>query len=403
MAFEKNILSVRQLNNYIKNLLQGDSLLSSLWVQGEISNFKLHSSGHMYFTLKDNDSSLKCVMFKGNNRRLDFSPEHGMHVIALGYVSVYDKTGQYQFYVDSLLPHGKGVMNLKYEKLKKDLSDEGLFDIDRKRELPFFPDTVGIVTSLTGAALRDIITIIKRRSPRTKILVSPAIVQGEQAKNSIYKALDKLYNENVSVIVIGRGGGSLEELWCFNEEMVVRKISESPVPIVSAVGHETDFTLSDFASDKRAATPSMAAELVVPDIIDLKKQIISYQKRLNLLISDSLLKEKQRSSALRQTLLKNNPDKQISIYEEKLKNFYLRFTSNIKKKYMAERHEFLQLANKLDSLSPLKTLSRGYSVCFDKNEKVLTSVDQIDIGEPIKVMLNKGYLLGKVSEKKVDD
>lgn len=264
MQNTKTFLTIKDVNLYIKNLLDGDSLLSNLWVKGEISNFKAHSSGHFYFTLKDNSGSLKCVMFRSRAQNIKFEPEHGMQVIAAGYVSVYERDGQYQLYVDEMLPFGAGALNIAYEKLKERLAQEGLFAESRKRKLPVFPETIGIVTSLTGAALRDMVSIIKRRFPKMKIIISPAQVQGEEGAKSICSALDKIYHQKIDVIIIGRGGGSLEELWCFNEEAVVRKISMSPVPIVSAVGHETDFTLSDFAADIRAATPSMAAELVTP-------------------------------------------------------------------------------------------------------------------------------------------
>ena len=277
MVNSKTFLTVKEVNYYIKNLLDGDSLLANIWVKGEISNFKAHSSGHFYFTLKDSSGTLKCVMFKSHAQKIKFMPNHGMQVFSQGYISVYERDGQYQFYVQEMFPFGAGALNIAYEQLKEKLSKEGLFASERKRRLPTFPQTIGIVTSKTGAALRDMITVIKRRSPHVKIILSPAQVQGEEGANSICLALDNLYKHPLDVIIIGRGGGSLEELWCFNEEAVVRKIASSPVPIVSAVGHETDFTLSDFAADVRAATPSMAAELVTP-LKRLKLKFLSMKK-----------------------------------------------------------------------------------------------------------------------------
>jgi len=277
---KKTFLTIKEVNRYIKDLLSGDSLLSNLWVKGEISNFKQHSSGHVYFTLKDNSGSLKCVMFRSRAHYLKFKPVHGMQVLVSGYISVFERDGQYQLYAEEMLPAGAGALHLAYEQLKERLTQEGLFAQSRKRRLPFLPLSLGIVTSLTGAALRDILSIVKRRSPQTNVLIVPAVVQGEEGPRSICQALDKIYKKQIDVIIVGRGGGSLEELWCFNNEQVVRKISESPVPIVSAVGHETDFTLSDFAADCRAATPSMAAELVVPRREELKIQTNQFKHRL---------------------------------------------------------------------------------------------------------------------------
>ena len=270
---QREILTVSEINSYIKRILQQDTMLSGVLVRGEISNFTRHSSGHLYFSLKDKTGTIKCVMFRSNAQRLQFQPAHGMQVLIGGYVAVYERDGVYQLYVEQMMPAGAGALHMAYEQLKEKLTKEGLFDAAGKRPLPFLPQKIGIVTSPTGAAIRDMVSIIRRRNPAVDIYVVPAIVQGSEGAVSICQALDVLYRQDMDVIIAGRGGGSLEELWCFNEEAVVRKIAESPVPIISAVGHETDVTLSDFAADVRAATPSMAAELAVPVQSQLVEQL----------------------------------------------------------------------------------------------------------------------------------
>lgn len=402
MLLKNTTISVTKLNKYIKNLLSGDSLLSSIWVSGEISNFKLHVSGHMYFTLKDKDSIINCVMFKSNGQKLLFSPEHGMKVLALGYVSLYEKTGQYQLYVQDLIMQGEGELNYQYEQLKNKLTLEGLFDPQLKRELPSLPIKVGVVTSLTGAVIKDIISIIHRRNPMTEILISPAAVQGVDAPISLCKALDDIYKTDVDVIIIGRGGGSLEELWSFNNEEVVRKISKSPIPIISAVGHETDFSLSDFAADLRAATPSMAAELVVPTVKELKEKIDFFQIKLNQLLIDSLETKKQNLKKLEKELHLLNPLNKILIEKEKITNIALRMNTIIENKYKIQKQKLALLAEKLDSLSPLKTLSRGYCLCLDEEKNIVKSIYDVSLKQKLKLILKDGKLTCNVIEKEVD-
>ncbi|MBQ2120515.1 MAG: exodeoxyribonuclease VII large subunit, partial [Peptococcaceae bacterium] len=292
MQMQREILSVSDINSYIKQLLQQDGRMSSIVVRGEISNFTRHSSGHLYFSLKDKTGSIKCVMFRSSAQRLQFSPGHGMEVLAAGYVSVYERDGVYQLYVEQMMEAGAGALHMAYEKRKAALAAEGLFDADRKRPLPFLPQKIGIVTSPTGAAIRDLLSIIRRRNPAVSVYVVPAIVQGSEGAASICKSLDILYQKDMDVIITGRGGGSLEELWCFNEEAVVRKIAESPVPIISAVGHETDVTLADFAADVRAATPSMAAELAVPVKMQLQQEL-ELRRRTLLQRYESCLNQKK--------------------------------------------------------------------------------------------------------------
>jgi exodeoxyribonuclease VII large subunit len=281
MANER-VFTVTEINNYIKYLMQNDMLLSHLYVKGEISNFKHHTSGHAYFTLKDADSRIKCVMFKGSASKLKFVPEDGCAVILRGYFSIYERDGQYQLYVEDMIPEGTGSLYKAYEQLKKKLSELGYFDEAKKKKLPFMPQTVGIVTSPTGAAVRDIISIIKRRCPCINIYLYPVQVQGAGAEKEIAEGI-RYFNTkgNVDVMIIGRGGGSIEELWAFNEEIVAKAIYESSIPVISAVGHETDFTIADFTADLRAATPSAAAELAVPDKQSLMSKVSQYQYALN--------------------------------------------------------------------------------------------------------------------------
>lgn len=396
----KTFLTVKEVNQYIKNLLDGDSLLSNLWVKGEISNFTAHSSGHFYFTLKDASGTLKCVMFKSRSQKIKFKPEHGMLVFALGYISVYERDGQYQLYVEDLLPFGAGALNIAYEQLKEKLSKEGLFNETQKRSLPVFPQSIGVVTSKTGAALRDILSIIKRRAPQIKIIISPAQVQGEEGVKSICLALDKIYKEKVDVIIVGRGGGSLEELWCFNEEAVVRKISASPVPIVSAVGHETDFTLSDFAADLRAATPSMAAELVTPLEKELRFKFLQYENRLNNVLKKRLSQERQRIKYLAHRQVFREPKRILANFKLEMDNLNYLLLNNYQQNLNNKRTNSTLLAQKLDTLSPLKTINRGYSLSYRLTGEIIKRIEQVKTGEEIQVSVSNGDLFCIVQGRK---
>lgn len=393
------LLSVNDINLYIKNLLQGDSLLCSLWVKGEISNFKHHSSGHMYFSLKDQSSSIRCVMFKSNAQKLNFEPAHGMQVIIAGYVSVYERDGNYQFYVDEMMMAGAGLLHVAYEKLKNKLEAEGLFAYQKKRALPNIPQAVGLVTSLSGAALRDMLSIIKRRNSQIQIYIAAATVQGQDGVASICKSLDRLYGLDLDVIIVGRGGGSLEELWCFNEEQVVRKVAGSPVPIISAVGHETDFTLTDFAADVRAATPSMAAELVAPMLHQLKSDLMEKQ-RLLMAVYGRMIEDKRRSLGY---LAKNNlwlkPERLLSS-QHQLVDERMDGLKKCMKDIFNQKRGMLELsASTLDALSPLKVLARGYCVGYQANGKVLQNSQEVSVGEAIRLQLSRGMLHCEVIDK----
>lgn len=398
MYNNNKIFSVRELNQYIKNLLDGDSLLSHIWVKGEISNFTHHSSGHMYFTLKDKQGLIKAVMFRSQAQKLKFKPTHGTEVLALGYVSVYERDGQYQFYVQEMIPEGLGSLNLAYEQLKTKLTQAGIF-AKPKRPIPFFPKKIGVVTSPTGAAIRDILSIINRRNKQAEVLIVPTLVQGKEGVPSIVKSLDALYHKDVEVIIVGRGGGSLEELWCFNEEEVVIKVSQSPVPIISAVGHETDVTLTDFASDFRAATPSMAAEMVSPVKEDLLMQIKQLETRLYYLIKQIINNEQQRLEYLGQSSVFKDPYRLLTNKQLEIDNLATKLGNLGEVVVDQEKHQLALLASVLDTLSPLKTLERGYSITFKDNNKAIKDIKEVTLGEKINILLTNGRLICSVDSK----
>lgn len=394
----EHIFTVSEINQYIKNTLENDPLLSNFWLKGELSNYINHSSGHMYFTIKDDSGSIKCVMFRSRAGRVRFSPSNGQRVIVMGYISLYEKGGQYQLYVQEMVEDGIGDLYEKYEKLKKKLTEEGLFADERKRSLPFFPKKVGIVTSPTGAAIRDIITVIKRRMPSTEIILVPALVQGTGAAESIVQALNKIIEFAPEVIITGRGGGSIEDLWPFNEEIVVRKISQSPVPVISAVGHETDFTLSDFTADVRAATPSMAAELAVPNKKDLEDMLWQKERRLSKSIDTVLnTKKKMLDEILKRKIfisperMWENKNLQLEYLREKLVHRQLNL--------LKEKNSQLETAGgRIDLLSPLKILSRGYSLTFNENGDLIKTASSVKENEKIKVKLHEGNIICNVTE-----
>lgn len=392
------VFSVKEINNYIKSIFDHDVILSKVYVKGEISNYKLHSSGHAYFTLKDNDSKLKCVMFKGSAYKLKFMPEDGMAVVVQGYLSVYERDGQYQLYAEDMIPEGIGALYKAYEQLKTKLAALGYFDEINKKTLPYLPKTVGIVTSGTGAAVRDIISIIRRRNSLVNIILYPVQVQGEGASREIAQGIRYFnQNRNVDVIIAGRGGGSIEELWAFNEEETARAIFESEIPIVSAVGHETDFTIADFVADLRAATPSAAAELVVPDIHTLASRLNQSVYMLNNYMNKYLQEKRYKI----EYISKGNAFRQI---EQKIHN--LMQTVDICNRNM--NYNMLQILNnkknklimnieKLDILNPASVLLRGYS-STSRAGKIITSVRQLSVKDKIEVEFKDGIVSAEVSD-----
>lgn len=401
---EPKVFTVGQINRYIKNLLENDFILSSLPVQGEISNFKAHSSGHWYFTLKDEQGAIACVIFRQAAAEIPFQPENGMRVILYGSISLYEKTGQYQLYGEFLEPIGIGALQLAFEQRKEKLAAEGLFDADFKRELPERIGTLAVITSPTGAAVRDIIQIAKRRDPRVKIAVFPALVQGEAAEADIVRAL-KLANRwgKADVIILGRGGGSMEDLWAFNEESVARAIFASEIPVISAVGHETDFTIADFVADLRAPTPSAAAELATQPIAVILEEIQNLEERLfrntSLIWNDAkrrldYLKERP---ALRQPLTRIRQAQEALTAQERLMQREMRH------RLEKENGRFAAAEARLAALSPLSVMKRGYAVLLDAAGKPLTSAKAAEIGQAVQISMKDGILRANVTERQVFD
>ncbi len=397
---KERVFTVTEINSYIKHIIENDILLSHIHVKGEISNFKLHGSGHLYFTLKDADSRIKCVMFRGNMGKLKFRPEDGMAVVVRGYFSIYERDGQYQFYAEDMAPEGTGSLYKAYEQLKKKLSDAGWFDAGRKKKIPYLPQTVGVVTSPTGAAVRDIISIIQRRCPCVDILLYPVLVQGENAEQDIARAI-RFFNEkqNADVLIVGRGGGSIEELWAFNEEAVAQAIYESRIPVVSAVGHETDFTIADFVADLRAATPSAAAELVVPDRHTLESRISQYRQILNASMNQLLQDRRARVEKISKDNVFRHLERKILNLNQTLDTLdkYLHFHIN---GILKEKKSGLEKnMEKLEILNPESALSRGFAYIKDSTgSRLITSIAQLDRGEKAVLVLKDGHALVSIEE-----
>lgn len=385
------VVSVKQLNLYVKSLLEGNSRLAYISVCGEISNFKCHfASGHMYFTLKDDSASLKCVMFKGNALRLRFVPEDGMKVICSGRISVYERDGVYQLYAENMVPDGEGDLMAALERIKEKLSAEGLFDLDRKKPIPLFPKRVAVITSESGAAIRDIMNVLGRRYPLCDILLCPATVQGALAPQSLINALDKVSKTDAEVIIIGRGGGSIEDLWCFNDERLARRIAAMSIPVISAVGHETDFTICDFVADLRAPTPSAAAELAVPDREELLSTVSGYTLGMKAAVGAKLSQNEKMLAAINASGVFASPtgficDKRALMLDsvsEKIKN-------RAEKNMNTKEAEFTLLASRLETLSPVKTMLRGFNVAV-KEDKTVNSVEQIKAGDDLTLRFFDG-------------
>lgn len=444
------VLSVKDLNRYIRMKMEGDSRLSDVWIRGEISNFTHHSSGHMYFTLKDEGSRIRAIMFATHNQRLPFIPKEGSRVIARGNVSVYERDGQYQFYAVQMQPDGIGSLYLAYEQLKAKLEEEGLFAADRKRPLPLYPKTIGVITSPTGAAVRDIMITIRRRYPQARTILYPVLVQGKGAAPSIVKAIRTMNDmAEADVLIVGRGGGSLEELWAFNEEIVARAIYQSDIPVISAVGHETDFTIADFVADLRAATPTAAAELAVPSSAELKGQLVQRQRQLNQGLQQRLKRSRERLASLQRSPVLVHPRRYMLQHAERLDMLSQRLHGNLKSQLSLSRqrqkslHQGLirynprtqaelaarrkdqanrQLMNAmqsimksrlsqlqtemrhLDALSPLKIMSRGYSLVYDeKEQRLVKSLEDVQLGDLVNVRVSDGQLQCQVWGMKEDE
>lgn len=384
-------LSVSEVNNYVKKLVENDFILKNLNVKGEISNLKFHSSGHIYFSLKDENSKVNCIMFKNNAVNLDFRLEEGMKVEIKARLGVYHKEGTYQLYCENIKKAGIGELFEEFHKLKKELSEEGIFDEKYKRALPKFPKRIGIITARTGAAVRDIINVIQRRNKSLDIILYPAKVQGENAADSIIEGIRYFNNEkSVDVIILGRGGGSIEELWAFNNRDLAYEIFNSRIPTVSAVGHEVDFTISDFVSDMRAPTPSAAGELVSPSLQEMINDLLNKKEFLHRAVDRRFLNSKRDVDLLHKGLKGNNPKhiiekriKEVNSLEEKL-NFLG------KRKIDKAKDELIALNSILQTLNPLNTLGRGYSVIMDKKDKVINEVSELKKNDMVKVIMKDG-------------
>ena len=382
--------SVSALTQYIKSMFRAEGMLRNVSVEGELSNYKMYASGHCYFTLKDETASLKGVMFKSRARLLRFQPENGMKVVATGEVSVYERDGVYQLYVERLLPVGAGELSVAFEQLKARLAAEGLFNEDHKKPLPPFPRTIGIVTSLSGAVLRDIYRVSKRRDANVRLVLYPTLVQGEGAAAEIAAAI-RFFNEKypVDLLIVGRGGGSAEDLWAFNEEPVVRSIYDSAIPVISAVGHETDTTLSDYASDVRAATPSQAAELAVPETAAFFRRIGECEMRLQKAVKSRLYYERERVERLGGFFLKRPPQALLAERRQRLDMAAEALDRGMRRALLEKQHAFQVAAEKLEMLNPLHVIRRGYSV-VEKDGAAVRSVKELVAGDGILVRLADG-------------
>ncbi len=442
----QNYVTVTALTKYIKRKFDYDPNLRDIYVKGEISNFKQHSSGHMYFTLKDEKARLSAVMFSSNNASLVFQPENGMKVLIRGEISVFEQSGNYQIYAREMHLDGIGDLFVAYQQLKDKLENEGLFSREYKKELPTYPHTIGVITSPTGAAVRDIITTLKRRFPMGNVQLFPALVQGPQAPHSIVKAIQQANKmEQVDVLIVGRGGGSIEELWAFNDEAVARAIFASEIPIISAVGHETDTTIADFVSDVRAATPTAAAELAVPHFLELKKTLASlvskmtnyvtneikqketalsrlnrsyafrypeklYQQKMEQLdrVLEKLQKETERYYTKKaeklqnthQQLIKYHPKNKMDMYTEQLSKQQKQMNRAMNTIIQSKGQGFASMTSKLTVLNPLNIMERGYSIAFDKNNSVIKSKQQVQSGDEITVIVKDGQIICEVKESK---
>lgn len=388
---EYNPITVTDLNKYIKNKIDGDEMLNNVLVKGEISNFKNHYTGHMYFTLKDESSLIKCVMFKSYTTHLSFMPKDGMKVMVLGSVAVFERDGVYQIYAKAMKEDGLGSLYTAYEELKKKLEHEGLFEEAHKKKIPFMPKTIGVLTSNTGAVIRDIINVSTRRNPGVHIRLYPVPVQGPGAAEKIAEGI-KFMNENklADVLIIGRGGGSLEDLWPFNEEIVARAIYDSELPIISAVGHETDFTIADFVADLRAPTPSAAAELAVANIDDVRETLKLYNNRYKVALKKKIeLMRLSYEKCMARPAYKNPIQKineQYMVIDMKVKALQ----NSMMLKLKEAKTSFVKETAKLDSLSPLKTLTRGYSIVTEQDGKIIKSVNDLNSGEKVNLRLSDG-------------
>lgn len=394
------VLSVSQLNRYIKMNFDADENLANIFISGEISNFTNHyRTGHLYFTLKDDSAAVRAVMFNFSAKKLKFMPEDGMKVIARGRVSVYEASGQYQLYVDDMQPDGVGALNLAYEQLKEKLQKEGLFSELHKKPLPPYPEKVGVITSPTGAAVRDIINVLGRRFPYAEIVFCPVLVQGDGAHLQLTDAVNLFNSERAAdVIIIGRGGGSIEDLWEFNDEGLARAVYNSEIPVISAVGHETDFTICDFVADMRAPTPSAAAELAVPDANELQYALSALKNRMFLNVSSGIADRRSRLEYLTSKGALKSPDEMLSNRSQRLDTAFSKMLSSYENRIGGKKVEFISAATALSKLDPMSVLMRGFAFVSDKNGKNVYSSQALAKGDKINVRFHDGSAVCEVKE-----
>ena len=396
---QRKVYPVSAVNRYVKQLLQQDMILSGLWVSGEISNYKRHSSGHLYFTLKDRDGSIAAVMFAGDARTLNFRPQDGMQVQVQGYISLYEKTGQYQLYVRRMEEQGSGQLYQAFEALKKKLQAQGLFEAERKKPIPKYPRKIGIVTSPTGAAIRDMVQIAKRRYPGIQLVLYPALVQGLDAAPTIAAGIRRLDRiEDVDTIIIGRGGGSIEDLWPFNEEMVALAIAEAKTPIVSAVGHETDFTIADFVSDLRAPTPSAAAELTVPDVRSVLSKLEELERHRNRTLQRKQMQYRQQLALLWQKIQMADPRRKLDELRQQLDMHQHRQMYLWKQCFQQKRFRLEHLTSELALLSPQHQLDKGYAMVMDQSGNVISGSEQVETGQALSIQMKDGRIVAEVQK-----
>ena len=397
----QQVLTITQLNEYIRGKMDSDALLNSVAVKGEISNYKLYPSGHQYFTLKDESSALKCVMFKGNAMRLRFRPENGMKIIAMGKISVFPRDGAYQLYCTAMAMDGVGDLYAAFEQLKRKLQAQGLFDPSHKKPIPKFPGTIGIITSSAGAAVHDMLRILNKRYPLAKVRLLPVRVQGVEAPGEIAAAIRYAnYYRLADLLIVGRGGGSIEDLWAFNEEIVAHAIFESEIPVISAVGHEPDVTISDFVADLRAATPSNAAELAVPDREALSQTLDSMSNAIAQVLTRQIAGHRQHLDILSRSPALQSPTGYLDQKHRQLDLLKNRLIAAENQNIAGHSQRYVALTAKLDAMSPLKVLTRGYSMAQNSRGEVIRSAAQVETGERIGITLSEGKLFATVTDKK---
>ena len=396
----KNVYSIRQVNLYISNMFRQDFMLNRIYVKGEVSNCKYHTSGHIYFSLKDDSGSLACMMFAGNRSGLKFQMQNGQSVIVLGSISVYERDGKYQLYAREIIQDGMGLLYEKFQALKQELEEMGMFAPEYKQPIPAFSRRVGIVTAPTGAAIRDIMNISYRRNPYVQLILYPALVQGEEAADSIVRGIELLDQSHVDVIIVGRGGGSMEDLWAFNEEKVARAIFQCETPVISAVGHETDFTIADYVADLRAPTPSAAAELAVADMAAIQGQLRDMQQRLQNRMSERLSDRKKELEHLQEKLKYVSPQHQIQEKYQRLTDIEEELQMLMQQTMKERRHQLMIYVERMKGLSPLEKLSQGYSYTADARGKKITATEQVQPGDLLQIYVSDGQILAEVKEKK---